>query len=161
MLYILTIFMHFEVFVISHAHSRAYISFLFSHVSIACTLPLSSCVSLHRYKGVVVELEPLSWSRKKQSAEKVVASKAMEEARRRAVIAMKHGKTLCLDLGAMGSGSNFVEVPTYAFETHAPFLFVVRICKLPRLPLRPRASFSWTTLVRVIIVLIWHSFLKS
>lgn len=67
-------------------------------------------MSLRRYKGVVVELEPLSWSRKKQSAEKVVASKAMEEARRRAVIAMKHGKTLCLDLGAMGAGSNFVEV---------------------------------------------------
>jgi hypothetical protein len=63
-----------------------------------------------RYKGVVVELEPLSWSRKRQAESKVVVSKVMEEARRRAVVAMKHGKTLCLDLGSMGAGSSFVEV---------------------------------------------------
>ena len=55
-------------------------------------------------KCVVVELEQLSWSRKKQAAEKVTGAKVMEEARRRAVVAMKHGKTLVLDLGKMGSG---------------------------------------------------------
>jgi hypothetical protein len=36
--------------------------------------------------------------------------KVMEEARRRTVVAMKHGKTLCLDFGDMGSGCPFKEV---------------------------------------------------
>jgi len=55
-------------------------------------------------------LECLGWSRKKQQASKVQVGKVLEEARRRCVVAMKHGKTLCLNLGAMDSSCPLKEV---------------------------------------------------
>jgi len=67
-------------------------------------------LNFFKYKGVVVELEALGWSRKRQAAEKVQAAKVMEECRRRCVVAMKHGKTLCLNVGSMGQGCMFKEV---------------------------------------------------
>lgn len=52
----------------------------------------------------------MGWSRKRQAAEKVSGRDLMEEARRRAVIAMKHGKTLALNFGKMESSCEFKEV---------------------------------------------------
>jgi hypothetical protein len=56
-----------------------------------------------KYKGTVVDLEPLGWSRKRQSDEKISASKVMEQGRRLLVNGMKHGKICCLSLGEMAS----------------------------------------------------------
>jgi hypothetical protein len=59
---------------------------------------------------VIVELECLGWSRKKQAAEKISGKDVIEEARRRCVLAMKHGKTLALNFGKMESSCEFKDV---------------------------------------------------
>jgi len=63
-----------------------------------------------RYKGVVMDLSPVGWSRKVQSDNKVSVAKVMEEARRITVVCMRHGKTLCIDLGLMGQNCMLKDV---------------------------------------------------
>ena len=64
--------------------------------------PQFSCASPFLAQGVVMDLSPVGWSRKVQSDNKVSVAKVMEEARRITVVCMRHGKTLCIDLGLMG-----------------------------------------------------------
>ena len=63
----------------------------------------SKILTFFRYKGTVIDLQALGWSRKKQREEKVSVPKLLDLGRRLIVNAMKHGKTCCINLGSIGN----------------------------------------------------------